>query len=442
MAPNKKSSLSDKKVQSFDWKQLKILLSKYCNKTFFLSTIFDPKYLRFSACILLVAEIVLNIFVVNKVKYTEIDWIAYMQEVEGVINGTLDYSQLKGDTGPLVYPAGFVYIYTVLYYLTESGTNIRIAQYIFCVFYILTLTCIFRIYHKTGKVPPYAIIISCCTSYRIHSIFVLRMFNDPVAMLILYLSINMFIDGRWSIGSLLFSLAVSVKMNILLFSPALLLAYLYCLGLIGTIKQLSICASLQLLLGLPFLLTNPWAYLKGSFDIGRVFLFEWTVNWRFLPEDVFVNRYFHILLLIVHILLLLLFFDTFKTCLKSYANLKQIEKEIKPQLRKTDKIDMNSSSQLLVLPLFTANLIGVACSRSLHYQFYIWYFHTLPYLLWCTPYTNVWRLIYMGLIELCWNTYPSTFWSSACLHVVHVSILYGLYKNRPGKGCSIHDQTK
>lgn len=34
---------------------------------------------------------------------TEIDWVAYMQEVEGVLNGTLDYSYLGGDTGPLVY---------------------------------------------------------------------------------------------------------------------------------------------------------------------------------------------------------------------------------------------------------------------------------------------------------------------------------------------------
>jgi alpha-1,3-mannosyltransferase len=33
---------------------------------------------------------------------TEIDWIAYMQEVEGFINGTLNYYELKGDTGPLV----------------------------------------------------------------------------------------------------------------------------------------------------------------------------------------------------------------------------------------------------------------------------------------------------------------------------------------------------
>ncbi len=37
---------------------------------------------------------------------TEIDWIAYMQEVGGFLSGERDYALLRGDTGPLVYPAG------------------------------------------------------------------------------------------------------------------------------------------------------------------------------------------------------------------------------------------------------------------------------------------------------------------------------------------------
>lgn len=112
---------------------------------------------------------------------TEIDWKAYMDEVEGVINGTYDYTELKGDTGPLVwvskcfgdgglsillwfsvqdklapcccrYPAGFVYIFTVLYYITSRGVNIRLAQYIFAAFYLITLLLVFRIYCRTKKV--------------------------------------------------------------------------------------------------------------------------------------------------------------------------------------------------------------------------------------------------------------------------------------------------
>lgn len=83
---------------------------------------------------------------------TEIDWGAYMQEVEGALNGTWDYSKLKGDTGPLVYPAGFVYIFSILYYMTNYGRNIRLAQYIFGGIYVLTLALVFRLYSKSKKV--------------------------------------------------------------------------------------------------------------------------------------------------------------------------------------------------------------------------------------------------------------------------------------------------
>ena len=77
-----------------------------------------------------------------------------------------------------------------------------------------------------------------------------------------------------------FSLAVSVKMNILLFAPALLIAYLATQGLIGTIIQLAICGGLQVLLALPFLLDSPVNYLKGAFNLGRIFVHKWTVNYR------------------------------------------------------------------------------------------------------------------------------------------------------------------
>ena len=252
-----------------------------------------------------------------------------MQEVEGAANGTWDYSKLRGDTGPLVYPAGFVYVFGLLYYMTNRGENILLAQYIFAGIYLATLGLVLRLYSRAMKVyqelppdghtyktaiifchcqvPPFVLVFLCCTSYRIHSIYVLRLFNDPVAMLLLYAALSLFIEDCWSLGSLLYSLAVSIKMNILLFAPALLLAYITCCGVAGTLKQLTICAAVQVILGVPFLLTAPVAYLKGAFDLGRVFLFEWTVNWRFLPEDVFIHPAFHVTLLAVHVALLAAF---------------------------------------------------------------------------------------------------------------------------------------
>ncbi|KAG5333473.1 NT56 protein, partial [Acromyrmex heyeri] len=390
----------------------------------------DPKKLSLTVKLFVVLEIILNAVIIQTVPYTEIDWKAYMQEVEGFLNGTSDYSKLRGDTGPLVYPAGFVYIFSSLYYITSHGTNVRIAQYVFAALYVITLMLVFRIYARTKKVPPYVLILMCCTSYRIHSIFVLRLFNDPVAMVLLYASINSFLDNRWYLGSMLYSLAVSIKMNILLFAPALLVIYLCVLGMFKTLIHLSICALIQLILGLPFLLENPIAYIKGAFNLGRVFEFRWTVNWRFLPEEVFVHPYLHVSLLLLHVLMLLYCAPIWISYMKSYVKLKHIGKELKPQLRKKEKVDMSTVSQLFVYPLFVANFIGIMFSRSLHYQFYIWYYHTLPYIVWCTDYKTIFKLTILGVIELCWNTYPSTVFSSAALHLCHIILLYGILKNR------------
>ena len=87
--------------------------------------LFEPRYFYPAACGLLVAELFVLALIIKLVPCelhtsqhfstctailhvflppdTEIDWVAYMQEVEGVLNGTFDYTQLKGDTGPLVY---------------------------------------------------------------------------------------------------------------------------------------------------------------------------------------------------------------------------------------------------------------------------------------------------------------------------------------------------
>ena len=51
----------------------------------------------------------------------------------------------------------------------------------------------------------------------------------------------------------------------------------------------------------------------------------------------------------------------------------------------------------------------------------------IPYLLWCTPFSIKLKLFLWGLIELAWNRYPSTDWSSAVLHLSHVTILIGLF---------------
>ncbi len=249
--------------------------------------------------------------IINFKKFTdtEIDWRAYMQEVEGFINGTFNYYDLKGDTGPLVYPAGFVYIYSMLYALTDKGSNIRLAQYIFIGVYLVFMATVFAVYKNTKKVPNLAYVIMCLTSHRVHSIFVLRLFNDPIAMLLLYAALLCFILRSWRLGCMAFSAAVAVKMNVILFAPGLFIVLLLSHGWLGTFKYISLCAAVQAILGAPFLLTFPKAYVHMSFDLGRQFFYKWTVNWKCVPEEVFLNRGFQLGLLALHVVVLLAFLN-------------------------------------------------------------------------------------------------------------------------------------
>lgn len=379
----------------------------------------DPGIVYLVVPFLLIFEFVVNMTVISRVPYTEIDWKAYMQEVEGVLNGTFDYAQLKGDTGPLVYPAGFVYIFAALYYITDQGRNIALAQYLYAGLYLFTLCIVFSLYNKTSKVPPYVLALMCVTSYRVHSIYVLRLFNDPVAMFLLYACAAFLVRRRWLLGCLFYSLAVSVKMNVLLFAPALFFVLLSTRGFLQTVLLGLFCAAVQIVLGLPFLLANPVSYIMGAFNLGRIFLYEWTVNWRFLPEDVFVDRRFHLVLLGLHAAVILCFLPKWIRYLKltEWATTK-------------GKVLVLFPDQIL-LPLFSCNFIGMVFSRSLHYQFYVWYYHTLPYLLWTTRLSNTTRLTMWGVIELAWNTFPSTTWSSAMLHFSHLVLLVSLWFQWP-----------
>ena len=126
-----------------------------------------------------------------------------MQEVSGFLSGERDYMKLRGDTGPVVYPAGFVYVYSALYYFTSEGVIIRKGQYIYAILYLWTLYVVFKIYQSSRKMPPY-ILIFLSLSKRLHSIYVLRLFNDCVAMAFLYSCIWAMVNRKWKLSCVLY----------------------------------------------------------------------------------------------------------------------------------------------------------------------------------------------------------------------------------------------
>jgi len=309
--------------------------------------------------VLLAFELLVGLAIIRNVPYTEIDWIAYIQEVEAYQQGELDYHKIRGDTGPLVYAAGFLYLFGWLKRWTDDGTSIRKAQYFFFAMYLAMQFLVLLLYQsqiasiriqsrqqpqpQQAKTLVAAKIMSLqgdgvdllrqshriwswriamgilCLSKRIHSIFLLRLFNDGPTMLLLYLSIVLFARYQlWSLGCVVFSLAVSIKMNVLLFAPGLLLLLLqaspnlwtvvmllgfgcampqrefscdvkqtsladliYILNsILHSLKRVLASSFVTVILGAPFLLSHPVPYLRKAFELDRIFFYKWSVNWK------------------------------------------------------------------------------------------------------------------------------------------------------------------
>ncbi|RHZ64122.1 hypothetical protein Glove_326g134 [Diversispora epigaea] len=392
------------------------------------SFLFDPEFFWYTGSCLLLMEIIFNVLIIKYVSYTEIDWKAYMQEVKIFLNGERDYMKLIGDTGPCVYPAGFIYIYSALYYITSGGIEIQKAQYLFAIIYLWTLFTVFNIYHKSRRIPPYVLIL-ICLSKRLHSIYVLRLFNDTITMAFLYTCIWTLINKQWKLSCVLYSLALSVKMNVLLFFPAFGILLFKTLGAWRTFFHLAIIGLIQIILGYPFIATYPQSYLKRSFEFSRVFIYKWTVNWKFFDEMTFESIGFSNSLLIGHVCVLSLFLFR-RWCRKDNGVISLLVRGFVGKREELDRQVKNVTADHITTLMLTSNFIGIIFSRTLHYQFYSWYFHGLPFLLWnCIKLPVPFRFLILAVIEYCWNVYPSTSESSLLLLICHLIILVGLWSS-------------
>jgi alpha-1,3-mannosyltransferase len=138
-----------------------------------------------------------------------------------------------------------------------------------------------------------------------------------------------------------------------------------------------------------------------------------TLNWKFLPAPIFYSSIFSVLLLSLHLLSATYFIRTSPSPTTPYSIL-----------------------TLLSTTLFS----GIVFSRSLHYSFYIWYFHLIPFLLRLAGLSIPVRLVVAIALEWAWNQWQgykqhdefnscATWWGSAGMTVIHGFILCRLYHN-------------
>lgn len=422
--------------------------------------IYDPFCNRIVCPIIIALTSIITKIIILKVSYTEIDFKTYMQQIELVNEGELDYSLIKGDTGPIVYPAGFIQIYQILYNITNGGEDIILAQAFFG--YLMTFTnfIVLIIYTMVPYLSPWPMFF-LILSKRLYSIYVLRLFNDCFTTCLVACSVlvlqqasywystasSTFIFLLNVVAADIYSMAISTKMNALLYLPAFTMVSYFLNGenLLKTLSILLVIPLIQVIVGWKFLLPFfndeeasylRWTYLKQAFNLSRKFLYEWTVNWKFVPEHIFLSDYFSTALLVLHAGFLLTFLFTRVLSPKLTGKpLKQLlvdglTRPFNSTINKNNLIIHSEAGPKLILLIFSfTNMIGVLFSRTLHYQFLSWYCWHLPFLIYASGANFYQGLVLWVLHEYTWNVFPSTPFSSLSLVSVLSFIIYKVWRN-------------
>lgn len=183
-------------------------------------------------------------------------------------------------------------------------------------------------------------------------------------------------------------------------------------------------------LALPFIRQNAYSYLSKAFDFDRVFMYKWTVNWKFLPEEIFISKALAVGLLCAHFVFLLLFLDKHFNILGTF----------KAVMHRPWKIyePFPIQSEVIVTTLFVCNFVGVCFSRTMHYQFYAWYYLSLPYLLWKANMPLIFKVKVLLMTEYAFNTFPATPTSSMILQMVNLFTLISLYCSDDTTRCVVY----
>jgi alpha-1,3-mannosyltransferase len=157
------------------------------------------------------------------------------------------------------------------------------------------------------------------------------------------------------------------------------------------------------------------------------------VNWKCLPEEVFISKQLAFLLLACHLGALGVLACKWWNASTSQRGESTTREWLCWKRSNVDNIQL--TPEYIIYTMFVANFIGIAFARTLHYQFYCWYFYSLPMLHWIASSTkNITRTVTTSVIatagvEYAFNVFPATEKSSMILQLSHAFLLTKIFQS-------------
>ena len=316
--------------------------------------------------------------------FRDVDFTSYTEQSAQYLEGERDLSKILGKNGPWLYPALHIYLFALVYKLVGVSENIKYAQIFMLLVHVVTCIFTVKIYSAAfGKKSKYKWLAAICwlgTKVIVNSVRI--WYAESINVMFIYIGIYMFQKQSSLLGSLFISIAMGFKMSVLLYVPGVY----YLVSKSHNIFIGTFCIIVILLMqeawALPFTANYGNEYRANAFKFDRNFSINGSINYHWLLYSPwFHSKLFKRSLLVCHLCFLL--FVLFRRWLPLLD--KQQRFKISSILKHLGLCPPNpwmkfkpQEQYFVAEVLFIWNFIGWAWSRTLHQQFLVWYWFSIP----------------------------------------------------------------
>ena len=311
------------------------------------------------------------------------DYVSYMEQAKLFVDGERNLTSIEAENGKAYYPASHLYTFSVFYKLTGILDHYKYAQILLLFIHLVMNFVTVKIYKECFKDAPrdWWLLAVWALNTRLVENWARGLFAESFNVTLTYIAIYLFQKQQQFAGIIFIGLALTYKMNVLLYIPAVY--YLTSLSrniYVGTF-YLAIIVSMSFIFAIPFLTEYRDDYMKTAFNFSRKFSIHSSVLYYWLiPKPIFNSSIFGAFLLSGHIGgLIYVLFTRWLPLLdenKKFNFVKILKRffRINPSYRE-------HHPYFVAEVFFVCNYMGTAFSRTLHQQFIIWFWYSIPILL-------------------------------------------------------------
>eukprot|EP00127_Corallochytrium_limacisporum_P005316 Clim_evm47s202 gene=Clim_evmTU47s202 len=337
----------------------------------------------------LVIDAMMSLVYIDAFPADHVLWDKNMSQVVSVIGGEYNYERIGRDDSPIGYPAGHIYLFWLLDYIGGGPENMFASQIFFALVSVATWWLIAQIHSEffqetidrksqvqKGHAEAAHFLYLLAPTARL--LLVTRCSPDGIAMLLVYAALYLYaVKRQWIAGTVAYALSASIRSSALADAPALIIMLWRSLPERHALMHIGIIAAIHLLLGWPFLVANPWAYLQQGYSmVGGPEATHHPVPG--IPREVMALGAH-----VGHVVMLY-----------AFAIKKQWTNKRVPR------------SKEMVTMLINCNMIGAMWQQHLVRSRYLRYFHTMPFVLVLANFDG-WSMFVVGLVLECgWFSMP------------------------------------